>query len=56
MATTSFNQRFYVSKKRADEFVMVMTSPDQNVVPTNFQSKAMDKETLMQCLNNRSGS
>lgn len=54
MATTSFNQRFYVSKKEQNEFVMIMTSPDQNVVPTDFQSKAMDKETLMRCLNNRS--
>ena len=51
MPTTSFDQRFYVSEEKADEFVAVVTAPPQKNTDEKFQSHYMKKEQMNKYLN-----
>lgn len=41
MATTSFDQKFVLSKEKADEFIEVVTAPSSSFVATEFHSQYM---------------
>ena len=46
MPTTSFDQKFYVSKEKEDEFVAVVTAPPQNNPGEKFKSHYMNRSQM----------
>ena len=46
MATTSFDQRFCISKEKEDEFVRVVTAPPQKNTGEKFKSHYMNRSQM----------
>jgi hypothetical protein len=46
MATSSFDQKFYVSKDKEDEFVKVVTAPPQKRTGEKFTSHYMPRNQM----------